>query len=114
MNYNTNKPDAVTLTDFLTEAKALIRSNDFIFVRRSVNLQCLEDYGLILKDVKQTILDLSSEDYASGPEADRDTARNGFVWIFHTYVEGDRFYIKLKIERRGRSNKLKCLSFHKG
>ena len=102
---NTSKEDVAR---FLKEAKTLIVKDEWLVVRRSVNLQDIADIGLDLTGVKNELLGLSSEDYSQGPEPDRDFP--GEIWVFGQEILGNEVYIKLKIDQE--DERLTCISFH--
>lgn len=96
---------------FLIQAKQLVnKDNGFIFINREKCLKYLIENNLTIKDVKETILNLTCADYIKGPEIDRDEP--GSVWIFKKECNNKIIYIKLKIENNLNETKLKCLSIH--
>ena len=97
---------------FLEEAKSLISTGRYDFVPRCKNMQSLAEHGLTISDVRDEILSLTTGDYYSGPKRDHDANRPGDVWEFKRNVDGDIFYVKVKISEDNRGKVLKCLSFH--
>jgi hypothetical protein len=58
------------------------------------------------------IMNLTYQDYSSGPEADSDPTYGGDVWIFGKHIGSNLVYIKLKIDVVDGNKVAKCLSFH--
>lgn len=101
---------------FLLETKELIASNKKHFVKRTYSLSSGEkissidavlDIGLTLKQAWHEVLNLSPDNYFTGPKRDRDGS-DGDVWVFKKIINGKLVYIKLKIDARGSV----CMSFH--
>lgn len=109
MTYQTNTSE-VSL--FLVQAKALLSEGNYVFVPRNKNLQALANHGLAIEDAKDEILSLTVEDYYKGPKRDFDHNQPGDIWEFKKIVDGEQFYVKLKIQDRNGTSILKCLSFH--
>ena len=72
----------------------------------------LSDHGLTIKDAKDEMLGLMVGDYFKGPKQDFDRSQPGDIWEFKKTVDGEQFYVKLKIQNRNGKDVLKCLSFH--
>lgn len=100
------------ISAFLAQAKKLMAEGNYVFVPRRKNLQALSDHGLTVADAKDEILGLMVNDYYKGPKQDFDITQPGDVWEFKKTVDGDQFYVKLKIQNRNGKDFLKCLSFH--
>ena len=107
-----NQAATSDILSFLAQAKRLITAGDFVFVPRGKNLQALSDHGLTVKDAKDEMPGLMVRDYYKGPKQDFDRSQPGDIWEFKKSVEGELFYVKLKIQKRNGKNILKCLSFH--
>ena len=60
-------------------------------------MQTLAQYGLTILDVKSEILDLTVDDYYKGPKQDYDLNRPGDIWEFKKDIDGNKFYVKVKI-----------------
>ena len=93
---------------FLKQFKILAERNDIIIIHRPGR-----DYislGLTNKTCIDELLDLTTENYSSGPEPDRDMP--GEVWKFGKMVGGTEAYIKLKIKDGGSKKLAVCISFH--
>jgi len=58
------------------------------------------------------MLGLMVGDYFKGPKQDFDRSQPGDIWEFKKTVDGEQFYVKLKIQKRNGKDILKCLSFH--
>lgn len=97
---------------FLAQAKRLILAWDYVFVPRRKNLQALSDHGLTVEDAKEEMLGLMIGDYFKGPKQDFDRSQSGAIWEFKKTVDGEKFYVKLKIQNLNGKDILKCLSFH--
>lgn len=94
----------------LEKAKRLISSQKFDFVPRRKNMQSLAKYGLMIKDAKDEILELTIGNYYKGPKKDFD--RPGEIWEFKKDINGTLFYIKIKIVIECGDEILKCIGFH--
>ena len=95
---------------FLRSAKQLIAAGRLDVVYRKKTLHALSSIGLTVEDAKDILLELTKENYVSGPSADH--TQEGEVWVFKKDIEGTRFYIKLKIDTGAARPMLKCLAFH--
>lgn len=84
----------------------------YVFVPRGKNMQALSDHNLTIADAKSEILGLVVGNYYKGPKQDFDPAQPGDIWEFKRDVDGEQFYVKLKIQNRNGQDVLKCLSFH--
>lgn len=91
---------------FLKTLKALVSLDDFRVDPR--NYAEMSNLGVNIQGVGITLRALTPRDYSEGPMADRDTNREGNVWIFGANVEGTLVYIKCRLEREN----VICLSFH--
>ena len=107
---NQARPSIIAL--FLTQAKTLISVGDYTFVARRKNLQALASRGLTVDSVKKAILSLEVGDYYKGPKQDFDPSQPGDIWEFKKTIDGEVFYVKLKIQNMNGKYILKCLSFH--
>ncbi len=82
----------------------------FIIVRREKNLEFMREYGLDNEDVKNIIRGLTVQDCFAGPEEDRNSNYEGFIFKFKPLFENVQLYIKIRIEK---TDKAVCLSVHK-
>ena len=73
------------------------------------NVEFMREYGLITEDVKDIIRALSVEDCFAGPEKDRDSKYEGWIFKFNPLYESTKLYIKIRIEH---TDKSVCLSVH--
>jgi hypothetical protein len=97
---------------FLKEFKRLATKDKGIYiVNRKEHMNALIELGITEQNRKEEILSLSSENYCSGPEPDRD--QTGEVWKFGKEINGHEVHIKLKIADIGNEKIAKCISFHK-
>ena len=80
---------------FLEDYKSLIKDRKPYVSPRDKNREILIGLGLTLTDQWKILLDLTEEDYVSGPEPDR--TRRGDVWMFGVNVQMVELYIKLQI-----------------
>lgn len=108
----TEKTDSVAISDFLARSKNLLAAGRYIFVPRGKNLHALAVNGLTIADAKREIMDLIVEDYYKGPKQDFDANQPGDIWEFKKDIDGEIFYVKLKIQNVNGKDILKCLSFH--
>lgn len=81
----------------------------FIIVRTKKNIDFMREYGLTNEDVKNIIRQLSIEDCFAGPEKDRDSQYDGWVFKFDPLYENTKLYIKIRVESIDKSI---CLSVH--
>ncbi len=115
---NTANKDAKKLLveQFLNDFKATIANQRPYVIPRNKNLATLSELGLTFTDQHNTILQLSAEDYVSGPDPDHQ--RPGEVWVFGKQLLANEIYIKLKLveyqpcDSTGRVKQPICLSFH--
>lgn len=107
-----NQTNSSDISAFLARAKKLVTMGRYRFVPRGKNLQALSDHGLTITDVKNEIIGLVVGDYYKGPKQDFDPTQPGDIWEFKKNVDGEQFYVKLKIQNRNGEDVLKCLSFH--
>lgn len=109
---STNQASTSDVSAFLTKAKNLMAAGKYVFVPRGKNMQALSDHNLTIADAKSEILGLVVGDYYKGPKQDFDPAQPGDIWEFKKDIDGEQFYVKLKIQKRNGEDVLKCLSFH--
>lgn len=107
-----NQASTSDIAIFLARAKKLVSAGKYDFVPRRKNLQALSQHGMTVADAKSEILGLVVGDYYKGPKQDFDPSHYGEIWEFKKDVDGDQFYVKVKIENRNGEDVLKCLSFH--
>ena len=98
---------------YLLRIKILVSSDingeHFTMVRTKKNIDFMYEYGLSIEDVKNIILNLSTEDCFSGPENDRDLSYEGWIFKFSPTFENVKLYNKIRVES---SEKSVCLSVH--
>lgn len=109
---NKNQTSTSDISNFLVKAKKLMAAGKYVFVPREKNMQALSNHGITIADAKSEIMGLMVKDYYKGPKQDFDSLQNGDIWEFKKDVDGDKFYVKLKIQNRNGEDILKCLSFH--
>lgn len=80
MNVITDKLRGKYLLRIKTLVSSDINGEHFTIVRTKKNIDFMYEYGLSIEDVKNIILNLSTEDCFSDPENDRDLSYEG--WIF--------------------------------
>ncbi|MDP1716176.1 MAG: hypothetical protein Q8L41_15675 [Anaerolineales bacterium] len=80
-------------------------------IPREENNQTIIELGLTRKNIEKEILELTAQDYCSGPEEDH--TRPGVIWKFGKNIMQREIYIKLKIAEIGSEKIAKCISFHK-
>lgn len=98
----------------LLEIKRIIDSDDngdkFVILRTDKNVNFMREHNLNDEDVKNIIRNLSVSDCYSGPEDDRDSRYDGWVFKFKPMYEGIELYIKIRVESQKKSV---CISVHK-
>ena len=104
------------INNFLSRMREVIgKINGFHFVDREKNLNSLYKHGLTIDIAKFYIETLEVKDYWKGPEPDDKEFNNYDWWFFareiNTALGSTLFYIKIRIETRGREQVI-CLSFH--
>lgn len=81
----------------------------FVIVRTKKNVEFMREYSLNNDDVKDIIRELSVDDCFAGPEKDRDPKYEGWIFKFSPLFEGNKLYIKIRVES---TEKSVCLSVH--
>ncbi len=109
MNVITDKLREKYLLRIKTLVSSDINGEHFTMVRTKKNIDFMYEYGLSIEDVKNIILNLSTEDCFSGPENDRDLKYEGWIFKFSPMFENVKLYIKIRVES---SEKSVCLSVH--
>lgn len=109
MNVITDKLREKYLLRIKTLVSSDINGEHFTIVRTKKNIDFMYEYGLSIEDVKNIILNLSTEDCFSGPENDRDLRYEGWIFKFSPMFENVKLYIKIRVES---SEKSVCLSVH--
>ncbi len=109
MNVITDKLRGKYLLRIKTLVSSDINGEHFTIVRTKKNIDFMYEYGLSIEDVKNIILNLSTEDCFSGPENDRDLRYEGWIFKFSPMFENVKLYIKIRVES---SEKSVCLSVH--
>lgn len=109
MNVITDKLREKYLLRIKTHVSSDINGEHFTIVRTKKNIDFMYEYGLSIEDVKNIILNLSTEDCFSGPENDRDLRYEGWIFKFSPMFENVKLYIKIRVES---SEKSVCLSVH--
>lgn len=109
MNVITDKLRGKYLLRIKTLVSSDINGEHFTIVRTKKNIDFMYEYGLSIEDVKNIILNLSTEDCFSGPENDRDLKYESWIFKFSPMFENVKLYIKIRVES---SEKSVCLSVH--
>lgn len=109
MNVITDKLRGKYLLRIKTLVSSDINGEHFTIVRTKKNIDFMYEYGLSIEDVKNIILNLSTEDCFSGPENDRDLSYEGWIFKFSPMFENVKLYNKIRVES---SEKSVCLSVH--
>jgi len=97
---------------FLLELKKSIVNKRFFVIPREKNNAFLARCGMTPVERERIVENLTSRDYASGPEHDRDYPEDQDVWKFKKRYDGKEIYIKLKLVAKESGFYAKCLSFH--
>lgn len=100
------------IISFLTEFQTIASVTGVILIPRTKTIQCLFTLRMTREEALDEILNLTYQEYSSGPEADSDPTYGGDVWIFGKQIGGNLVYIKLKIDVVAGNKVAKCLSFH--
>ncbi|MBE0411391.1 MAG: toxin [Anaerolineales bacterium] len=104
-------PTRKDVEKFLQDFKETVITGTGLIVRKNPkNFQALAELGITVKQREEILLNLSVDDYSSGPLEDRDYP--GDVWIFGTKIDRLETYIKLKLETRRGVDFARCYSFH--
>lgn len=109
MNVITDKLREKYLLRIKTLVSSDINGEHFTIVRTKKNIDFMYEYGLSIEDVKNIILNLSTEDCFSGSENDRDLSYEDWIFKFSPMFENVKLYIKIRVES---SEKSVCLSVH--
>lgn len=109
MNVITDKLRGKYLLRIKTLVSSDINGEHFTIVRTKKNIDFMYEYGLSIEDVKNIILNLSTEDCFSGPENDRDLRYEGWIFKYSPMFENVKLYNKIRVES---SEKSVCLSVH--
>ena len=89
----------------------LFSNRKYIPINRKKNLDTLAQLGILWSDAITEIYKLTSADYNSGPEIDRDRPSSDNFWIFKKHIYGDAIYIKIKVEYQENGD-VRIVSFH--
>ena len=81
----------------------------FVIVKTKKNIEFMREYSLNNDDIKDIIRKLSVDDCFAGPEKDRDSQYEGWIFKFSPLVEATKLYIKIGVES---TEKSVCLSVH--
>lgn len=96
---------------FLKLFKQAASSTEGMYVvSRRLHMDALLKLGLTETNREEIILNLSVDDYCEGP--DKDTDRDGDVWVFGKALDEKVIYIKLKVFMADGKIRAKCISFH--
>lgn len=106
MNIPTEEIDKILL-----DMRNAIDSDKCIPIYRRKNLETLSTLGITWSDAITEIYSLTSSDYFSGPDIDRDMPTTDKLWVFKKYIYGDIIYIKLKVEYQI-NGEMRIVSFH--
>lgn len=99
------------IIDFLFKFKSFAQTPGFFsLVERDKNMQSIAELGITVPQALDVILQLTCENYSSGPEVDHDYPEQS-VWVFGTTIDGEEIYIKLSDDFK--YSVAKCISFHK-
>ena len=82
--------------------------NKFILANREKNRDFMLEYGLLINDIKEIILNLEIDDYYKGPEKD-EAGFEGEIWIFTPTFQNIKLYIKIRLAN---NTVVICISIH--
>lgn len=83
--------------------------DNFSIIRTKKNVEFMREYSLTAEDIKDIVRKLTVNDCFAGPESDRDSKYDGWIFKFKPAFENIILYIKIRIEN---SEKSVCLSVH--
>ena len=98
------------IDSFLESVRNALTNGNYTFIDRRKNLDSMARYGLLVQDVLDAIEELSCSNYIKGPDQDHDPSELDPMWVFKKSIEGNIFYIKIKIILCDSS--LRIISFH--
>ncbi|MFO8011284.1 MAG: hypothetical protein R6U89_10820 [Dehalococcoidia bacterium] len=104
------------IRDYLLSIKRVVSSEPeayepLVVVKRQKNMECLAQLGLTLRNIRDILLDLTVEEYCSGPERDYGGFPGDF-WVFGKSIGGKEVYIKLKLVELSSLRVVRIVSFH--
>jgi hypothetical protein len=94
---------------FLAQFKKAASVGHIRLVYRPENEETIRDLEYTWRICEEILLALSTDDFARGPDEDRN--RPGHVWVFGKRI-GREIYIKLKVFEDGGRDYALCISFH--
>lgn len=100
-----------TIDDVLRDMRDAIDKNKFLPIDRTKNLRTLSILGITWQHAKDEIYELTSGDYVSGSEIDRNYPSSDMLWKFKKIVNGNVIYIKFKVLYQ-ENGEVKVISFH--
>lgn len=96
----------------LTIIKQLVtrdkNGDKFILANRDKNRKFILEYGLVINDIKDIILNLEIDDYYKGPEED-EAGFEGEIWIFTPVFQSIKLYVKIRLAN---NTLVICISIH--
>ena len=96
----------------LTIIKQLVtkdkNGDKFILINRDKNRNFLLEYGLLINNIKDIILNLEINDYYKGPEKD-EAGFEGEIWVFTPTFQNIKLYIKIRLNN---NTLVVCISIH--
>lgn len=107
-------PTPQEVEQYLDKCRVLVDTS-FVFLRsRNENKETRIELGYTYENIKNTIKELSVENYSEGPL--QDHTYRAEVWIFGTIIQQREIYIKLQISKYNDpgdlTETLYCISFH--
>ena len=80
----------------------------FVLANRDKSRSFMLEYGLLINDIKDILLNLEVDDYYRGPEKN-EAGYEGEIWIFSPTFQDSKLYIKIRLY----NNRLViCISIH--
>jgi hypothetical protein len=101
---------SISANIFLKKIKETVGSRSFSYYPRTESDATLLSLGMTQREVAEVVLGLSTEDYCSGPDPDRD--RPGEIYVFGKTINEKQVYIKLKVFEVNGVLYGKCFGFH--
>lgn len=98
--------------EHLRQVRFLIDAKAVVIVPRDKNQEGMAQLGLTQASALATIRSMTSSNYCSGPQSDRDRPEQ-HCWVYGVNCGSALAYVKLVIEHlSGGRQRLKVLSFH--
>lgn len=105
-----NKSANLPLNTFLKQIKYNLNAGNFYIADyRIKNKELIQEYGLIIDDIKNIIYKLTTKDAINKTSESDLNGYPGYVYAFNTLYEGIKIYIKIRFNP---PDEVVCISFH--